>query len=148
LTPELLGFAWHAVGRLDRDTTGLLLFTTDERFVAHATAPATHLPKRYLATVGADPTPERLAPLLAGIALADGPARPAAAKVRGPRVVELTLTEGRNHQVKRMLGAVGLPVLALHREAIGALALDVTPGQARALTDAEVEELLGFVPRR
>jgi pseudouridine synthase len=147
LPPSLRGFGWHAVGRLDRDTTGLLLFTNDEAFVAHATSPDTHLPKRYLAEVGADVTEAGLARLRAGLTLDDGPTRPAAAEARGPRAVALTLTEGRWHQVKRMLEKVGLPTLALHREAIGALGCDLPPGAVRALEDAEVAGLLGFTPR-
>lgn len=144
---DLQRFGWHAVGRLDRDTTGLLLFTNDERFVAHATSPATHLSKRYLAAVGADVTDAQVAKLRAGLVLDDGPTRPAQAKVRGPRSIELTLTEGRYHQVKRMLQAVGLPTLQLHREAIGTLLCDVELGQFRELSATEVRETLGFEPR-
>ena len=121
LTPELARYGWHCVGRLDLDTTGLLLFTNDERFVGHATSPASHLPKRYLATVAESATDDQLDPIRRGIDLHDGPARPANAALRSPGLVELTFSEGRNHQVKRMLGAVGLPVRALHREAVGAL---------------------------
>jgi pseudouridine synthase len=144
LPPELARYGWHAVGRLDRDTTGLLLFTNDERFVAYATKPETHLPKRYLAQVGAAPEDPKLEPLRQGVDLHDGPARPARARVRGERAVELTLTEGRNHQVKRMLGAIGLPVTALHREAIGELELDVPEGAFRLLSQDEVRAKLGF----
>jgi pseudouridine synthase len=147
LPPELRGFGWHAVGRLDRDTTGLLLFTNDEAFVAHATRPQSHLPKRYLARVGANVAEAQLARLREGLELDDGASRPALARARGERAVELTLTEGRWHQVKRMLEAVGLPTLALHREAIGALELDVPLGRARVLDDAEVREALGYAPR-
>lgn len=143
--PEALqGFGWHAVGRLDRDTSGLLLFTSDERFVEHATRPETHLPKRYVAEVGADATEEKLAPLRAGLELDDGKAAPAQTELRGPRTVALTLTEGRFHQVKRMLGAVGLPVRALHREAIGSLLLDVEVGRFRELTLEEIRGALRF----
>jgi pseudouridine synthase len=144
LPPDLARYGWHAVGRLDRDTTGLLLFTNDERFVAHATKPEVHLPKRYLAQVGAAPKDSKLERLRRGIDLHDGPARPAKARVRGERVVELTLTEGRNHQVKRMLGAVGLPVTALHREAIGDLELDVSESAWRLLSEDEVRAKLEF----
>jgi 23S rRNA pseudouridine2605 synthase/16S rRNA pseudouridine516 synthase len=147
LEPALRGYGWHAVGRLDRDTTGLLLFTNDERFVAHATQPATHLPKVYVATVGADVTEEALAPLRAGVTLDDGPTRPAGAKAREGRVVELTLTEGRHHQVKRMLQKVGLPVLALHREGIGGVRCDVAVGEVRELRADEVEAGLRYTLR-
>ncbi len=149
LPPALQAFGWHAVGRLDRDTTGLLLFTNDERFVQHATSPETHLEKRYVARVGAGVTAEKLAPLARGVRIDDGElTRPARATVRGADAVELVLTEGRFHQVKRMLNAVGLPTLSLHREAVGALTLDVAEGEARELGDEEVATALGFTPRR
>lgn len=144
LTPELGKFGWHAVGRLDRNTTGLLLFTNDERLVAHVTSPTTHLQKRYVAQVASEPTAERLAPLERGIALHDGPTRPARVELLGERVVGLTLTEGRHHQVKRMLGAVGLPVLKLHRDRIGGLKLDVPESAWRVLRDEEVREGLRY----
>jgi 23S rRNA pseudouridine2605 synthase/16S rRNA pseudouridine516 synthase len=89
----------------------------------------------------------KLEPLRQGIVLHDGPARPARAVVRAPGLVELTLTEGRNHQVKRMLGELGLPVTKLHREAVGGLELDVPPGACRLLTEQEIREALGYLPR-
>ncbi|MBK7857371.1 MAG: rRNA pseudouridine synthase [Archangiaceae bacterium] len=135
-------YAWHAVGRLDVDTTGLLLFTNDERTVARVTSPESHLPKRYLATVHPKASEAMLQPLRDGVLLDDGPARPAVAKVRAPGVVELTITEGRNHQVKRMLAAVGLPVLKLHREAVGGIELDVEEGAMRELSAEEVKTKL------
>ncbi len=92
LPPELQNFGWHAVGRLDRDTTGLLLFTNDERFVAHATSPESRLEKRYVARVSGQVTDEKLAQLRKGLNLDDGPTRPAGAKVREDGRVELTLT--------------------------------------------------------
>ncbi len=134
-------FTWLAVGRLDVDTTGLLFFTNDERFVEHATSPESHLPKRYVAWVNERATDAQLEPLRAGVTLDDGPARPAEAKLRAPGIVELTLTEGRNHQVKRMLARVGLPVLKLHREAVGGLTLDVPEGAMRELGRDEVTQI-------
>ena len=147
IPPELRSFGWHAVGRLDRNTTGLLLFTNDERLVAHATSPQTHLPKRYAAKVSGKVTEEKLETLRRGLELEDGPTRSAGAESRGPDIVVLTLTEGRNHQVKRMLGAVGLPVLELHREAIGGLELDVELGKARLLSAEEISERIGYALR-
>lgn len=148
LPAELHRFGWHAVGRLDRDTTGLLLFTNDERFVGHATSPDTHLAKRYVARVGAKVADEKLEPLRRGVRIDEGElTRPAKARARGEDAVELTLTEGRFHQVKRMLNAVGLPTLALHREAVGGLELDVAEAALRELSDAEVKDKLGFTPR-
>ncbi len=141
-------YTWHAVGRLDRDTTGLLLFTNDERLVAHATSPQTHLDRRYVAEVQGTATEERLAPLRTGVSLGAGEqARPARAKVRPDGQVELTITEGRYHQVKRMLAAVGLPVMRLHREALGTLELDVPEGGYRELSSQELVEKLGYAVR-
>ncbi len=146
LDEKLSRYGWHAVGRLDRDTTGLLLFTNDELFVSYATRPEHHLPKRYLARVSGTPTDERLEPLRHGIELDDGPAKPAKAVIRGPSQVELTISEGRFHQVKRMLAAVGLPVRQLHREAIGEVALDIPEGALRQLTEGEIRDGLRYPP--
>ncbi|WNG35145.1 rRNA pseudouridine synthase [Archangium violaceum] len=144
LPPELAGFTWHAVGRLDRGTTGLLLFTNDDKLVTHVTSPETHLTKRYVATVFSEADEAKVEPLRHGVQLEDGPARPAKVRLRDAHTVEVTVTEGRNHQVKRMLGAVGLPVRALHREAVGGVELDVPEGTFRLLTDTEISEGLRF----
>lgn len=143
--PEALqGFEWYAVGRLDRDTTGLLLFTNDERVVRHGTSPESHVAKRYVAMVAGRPGEQALARLREGLVLEDGPTRPAGARLLAPDRVELVLTEGRHHQVKRMLAAVGHPVLALHREAVGSVVLDVPEGGWRSLLPGEVSEGLGY----
>ena len=147
LPAELQGFGWHAVGRLDRDTTGLLLFTNDERFVAHATSPESRLEKRYVARVSGQPSAQKLEQLRSGLELDDGLTRPAGARIRDDGRIELTLTEGRHHQVKRMLGALGMPVLELHREAVGTLELDVPEGSCRLLSDTEVRRALRYSPR-
>jgi len=147
LPPELRGYGWLAVGRLDRDTTGLLFFTNDERFVAHATDPQTKLPKRYVATVGGKISDAKLERLHSAIDLGDFESQPAKAERRGKDQVVLTLTEGKFHQVKRMLSAVGLATLELHREAIGEYLIDTPLDSLRELTDDEVESLLGYLPR-
>jgi 23S rRNA pseudouridine2605 synthase len=139
LPKDLRRYGWHAVGRLDVDTTGLLLFTNDEHLVAHATRPETKLPKRYLARVQGRATSHKLAELRTPKG-----APPVGVRVRAENEVELTIAEGSFHQVKRMLGAVGLPVLALHREAVGLLELDVPLGSARLLTDDEISRKLRF----
>lgn len=146
LPEELRGFEWLAVGRLDRDTTGLLLFTNAPELVEHVTSPESHLPKRYVATVQGVATDDAVERLRQGVELEDGPTRPALASRRGPSIVELTITEGRHHQVKRMLEAVGHPVLELHREAVGSLELDVPLGASRMLSEEEVREALRFPP--
>jgi len=139
---------WHCVGRLDKQTTGLLLFTDEPAFVAHATLPATHLAKTYVADVGAEVTEAKLAPLRAGIVLHDGACRPAVVERLGPRRVRLTISEGRNHQIKHMLAAVKLPVLTLHREAIGALVLapHLPPGAVVRLAAVDVAQRLHWPP--
>jgi 23S rRNA pseudouridine2605 synthase/16S rRNA pseudouridine516 synthase len=136
--PEALrGFEWYAVGRLDRDTTGLLLFTNAPELISRITSPQRALPKRYVAGVEGHPTEAALARLRTGLVLEDGPTRPALARLREDGRVELTLTEGRHHQVKRMLAAVGHPVRSLHREAVGEVVLDVAEGAWRLLDARE-----------
>lgn len=144
---SLQGYGWLAVGRLDRDTTGLLLFTNDEQFVAHATSPETHLPKRYLVTVAGQVTDEKLATLRRGVTYDDFTAKPAKAALRSPGVLELTLTEGKFHQVKRMVNEVNLATLELYREAVGEYVLDVPLGTFRELTEDEITNQLGYTPR-
>lgn len=144
LTSRLAAFHWHAVGRLDKDTTGLLLFTNDERLVGYVTSPDSRIPKRYVARVQGGAEEAKVDPLRRGIQLEDGPTRPAKVEIRDAKTVEVELTEGRHHQVKRLLGAVGLPVNALHRAAVGALELDVPEGAWREVTENEVREKLGF----
>lgn len=146
LTPELSAFHWHAVGRLDRDTTGLLLFTNDERLVGYVTDPASRIPKRYVARVQGGADEVKVEPLRRGIQLEDGPTRPAKVEVLDPKTVQVELTEGRHHQVKRLLGAVGLPVNALHRAAVGRLELDVELGEWREVSQEELVASLGFRP--
>ena len=141
LPPELRRLGLFPVGRLDKDTTGLLLLTNDGDFAHRVTAPKSRVPKRYLAVVDGALDESDAAALEAGITLGDGtqclPARLERTKRADTGYV--TVYEGRYHQVKRMLAALGKPVLRLHRARIGALALDpaLAPGQYRELTEAE-----------
>jgi 16S rRNA pseudouridine516 synthase len=126
-----------SIGRLDKDTSGLLLLTDQSPLVHRLTSPKHKVPKVYRATVDRDLSSE-LVPLFAsGTLLLDGekaPCAPAALRLIGPREAELTLTEGRYHQVRRMFAAVGATVLTLHRARFGALELGgLTPGQWREL---------------
>lgn len=147
LPEPLRAYSWHAVGRLDRDTTGLLLFTNDEKFVGYATRPTSNLQKRYVAQVHGEVTDEKLRQLTRGVPLDEGQiARAVRTALRPDGSVEMVLTEGRFHQVKRMLGAVGLPVHRLHRDAIGELILDVPEGNVRPLSEAEVRTKLFYPP--
>jgi 23S rRNA pseudouridine2605 synthase len=134
------------VGRLDVDTTGALLLTNDGELAHRLAHPRYGVAKVYDVDVGGSPSPEALAKLRAGVELEDGETAPAEARIirRGTRVsrIELTLHEGRKHQVKRMCAAVGYPVQHLHRRRYAGLRLvGLDPGQWRELTPEEVAEL-------
>lgn len=135
------------VGRLDRDTSGLLLMTDDGALLHTITSPRTHLPKVYRATLASDLRGDEVATFSAGGLLLEGddkPLAPAAMRVLGPREAELVLVEGRYHQVRRMFAAVGNHVTALHRPAIGGLDLgELEPGQWRLLTPGDRARLFG-----
>jgi pseudouridine synthase len=132
------------VGRLDRETTGLLLLTNDGALADRLMHPRHGVRKTYVARVAADPGEPALERLRRGVELEDGPTAPAEVRLAGPGWVEITIHEGRNRQVRRMLAAVGHPARGLHRSAYGGLELgDLAPGEWRELTDAEVEALRG-----
>jgi 16S rRNA pseudouridine516 synthase len=134
------------IGRLDRDTSGLLLVTDDGKINHRLSSPKTHLPKVYDAQLASDLRGDEAAVFASGTLMLDSesaPLLPAALEVLGARSVRLTLTEGRYHQVRRMLAAVGNHVVALHRRSIGGLELGgLGPGEWRALTQAELVALL------
>ncbi len=136
----------QAVGRLDQDTTGLLLLTDDGKFIHRMSSPRHHVPKIYEVTLKHEITDDQVRRLLAGVVLDDDPApvRAAACEATAPHALKLTLTEGKYHQVKRMLAAVGNRVEGLHRSQIGTLALppDLAPGQWRWLTEADRARLV------
>lgn len=127
LLPEQ--FTWREVqpvGRLDHDTTGMLLMSDDGPFIHAQSSPKRHVPKIYQATTQEPVTDELVALLLAGVQLHDEPA-PLAALVcvkRGEYQLEIVLEQGKYHQVKRMLAAAGNHCTALHRSAIGSLTLE------------------------
>ena len=120
------------VGRLDADTTGLLLLTDDGTLIHRLTSPKHHVAKVYEVTCKHDLAPDTVARLLAGVVLDDDPrpVRASACEAISERQLRLTLTEGRYHQVKRMVAAAGNRVQALHRSAFGAWTLpaDLPPG--------------------
>ena len=130
------------VGRLDADTTGALLLTNDGELAHRLAHPRYQVDKVYVAEVDGDPSPAALAALASGVELDDGRTAPARARRLGPGRVELVVHEGRKHQVKRMLAAVGHPVSRLHRSRYGPLTLaGLAAGTWRELTPAEVELL-------
>lgn len=153
--PTLSGFGLpegvYAAGRLDRDSEGLLVLTDDGRLQARIASPKARTEKTYLAQVEGAPADDDLAPLRRGLTLKDGPTRPAKARLIDPpelwdrdppvrvrksvadRWIEITITEGRNRQVRRMTAAIGFPTLRLVRWRVGNWALDgLAPGEWRA----------------
>jgi 23S rRNA pseudouridine2605 synthase len=150
------GHAWLApVGRLDRDSSGLLLLTNDSDLAHAITSPATKLPKTYVVRCRGAIGDDALAAFRSGLVLTDGPTAPAVAERvavagdgngggHGARTTTLriVLTEGRNRQVRRMVQAIGSRVLTLHRTAIGPIELGELPsGASRALAPDEVRAL-------
>jgi 23S rRNA pseudouridine2605 synthase len=130
------------VGRLDADTTGALLLTNDGELSHKLAHPSHEIDKVYVADVEGVVTRAALAALEQGVELEDGRTAPARAQRLGPNRIELTIHEGRKHQVKRMLGAVGHPVRRLHRSAYAGLTLEgLEPGAWRELEPSEVERL-------
>jgi 23S rRNA pseudouridine2605 synthase len=137
------------VGRLDADTTGALLLTNDGPLAHRLAHPRYGVEKTYVAEVEGDPDAETLQRLRDGIELEDGRTAPARARRLGAGRVELVLHEGRKHQVKRMLAAVGHPVTRLHRSGYAGLTLEgLEPGECRELIDREVELLRTAGPPR
>jgi 23S rRNA pseudouridine2605 synthase len=137
------GARLYPVGRLDADSTGLILVTNDGDLAQRLTHPSFEVPRTYRATVRPIPVPEHaLRRLREGVDLDDGRTAPAKVRQVKPGVLELTIHEGRNHQVKRMCEAVGHRVNTLQRIRFGPLRLDDLPeGAHRRLRAAEVETL-------
>ncbi len=152
LPPAWQRLEWHAVGRLDADTTGLLLFTTHGALLHAVTQPRFHLWKTYRALCAGlldEPTLQRLRD---GVPLTGGLGTSAPARVtlvqhqKATTWLDVQIHEGKNRQVRRMLLSVGSQVIRLTRTAVGGVTLDIPEGNWRALTDAEVTEGLGYRP--
>ena len=154
LVHDLLPERWRrrdpplsTVGRLDKETSGLLLLTDDGALLHKIIAPKTHLPKRYRATLARPLRGDEAEAFAAGTLMLDGEAKPllpARLEVIGPTEACLTIVEGRYHQIRRMFAAVGNHVVVLHREAIGALSLpdDLAEGETRILTEDAIAAVL------
>ena len=136
------------VGRLDRDTSGLLLMTDDGALLHRITSPKSHLPKVYEATLASDLRGDEAAAFASGTLMLEGekePLAPATLEVLSPRHARVTTIEGRYHQVRRMFVALGNHVESLRRERIGGLALDgLAPGEWRLLDESDRARL--FAP--
>ena len=145
LPPPLRERGVQTIGRLDEDTTGLLLITDDGQLNHLLSSARRKVPKVYLATTRHAVDEELAERLLAGVLLNDEPEPVAAAacEIFGPRELRLTLTSGKYHQVKRMVAAAGNRVEALHREAVGGLSLpgDLKTGEWRWLAAVDFEKL-------
>ena len=145
--PTVVGLVDHErrvvpVGRLDVDTTGVLLLTNDGPLAHRLMHPRYEVDKVYEAEVEGEPDDQTLARLAEGLELDDGMTAPAEVRRLGPSRLELTLHEGRKHQVKRMLAAVGHPVTRLHRSSYAGLDTDsLEPGEWRDLSADEVARL-------
>ncbi len=139
-----------SVGRLDRDTSGLLLMTDDGQLLHRIVSPKARLDKVYEAELAQDLRGDEVALFASGTLLLesdDKPLLPAELDVLGPRHIRLTLHEGRYHQVRRMFAAVGNHVQALQRVRIGGLVLDgLEPGQWRPLSAQDMDTLFGGMP--
>ncbi len=139
------------VGRLDYDTEGALLLTNDGNLAHRLTHPSRRVPKRYVARVSGDPGAAAITAIQHGVELEDGRTAPAAARVlgrdtRGTARLEITVTEGRNRLVRRVLLKVGHPVLSLRRVQFAGIGITgLKPGELRPLTPAEVSRLRKIV---
>ena len=144
LPPELKGLGLFPVGRLDKDTSGLLLLTDDGEFAHRVISPKFSVEKRYYARVEGEVDAEDIAAFAAGVTLRDGTrCLPARLENLGPGECLVTVTEGKYHQVKRMLASRGKPVTALRRLSIGAITLEPgqQPGEVRELPEEDLCKL-------
>ena len=132
----------YPVGRLDADSTGLIVLTNDGELATRLAHPRYEVPRTYRARLRRPPTDGDLRRLREGVELDDGPTAPARVRRISPRVIEITIREGRNRQVRRMAEAVGNDVVELQRTAFGALRLgELRKGEARRLRTAELRRL-------
>lgn len=142
LLPEALREGLHIAGRLDFNTTGLMILTNDGQWSRRLTQPATKLPKQYLVHTEGEIGDHYVGKFQEGFyfAFEDLTTLPARLDILGPRLARLAIVEGRYHQVKRMFGYFDNKVVGLHRETMGSIRLDpsLQPGQYRALTADEI----------
>ncbi len=138
--PEYRRKELFPAGRLDKDTTGLMILTDDGALAHDILAPKKHVPKRYRVTIDLKMEERMAAGFAEGIELSDGKTKPAALLITGEHTGIVTLREGRYHQIKRMFGCFGAKVTALCRLSMGALELDpaLGPGECRPLTEEEL----------
>ena len=144
LPPELRRDGLFPAGRLDKDTTGLLVITDDGDYAHRMLSPKKHVQKRYIATLDREPDKSIISAFESGIVLGDGTVcKSGQAETLGGCRVAVTISEGKYHQVKRMFAALGYHVEVLRRVQIGGLALDtgLRPGEVRVLTAEEAQKV-------
>ena len=141
--PEYRRKELFPAGRLDKDTTGLMILTDDGALAHEILAPQKHVPKQYRVTIDIPMTEEMVHRFAEGIELKDGRCQPAELTIESEDTGVVTLREGRYHQIKRMFGCCGAVVTGLHRLSMGALRLDDTlaPGGCRPLSEEEISLL-------
>ena len=140
LPDELRRDGLFPAGRLDKDTTGLLILTDDGDYAHRMLSPKKHVKKRYIATLDREPDDGIITRFEEGITLGDGTVcKSGQAEILGDRRAAVEISEGKYHQVKRMFAALGYKVVALERVRIGSLSLDrsLDPGQTREMTESE-----------
>ncbi|MBQ3236884.1 MAG: rRNA pseudouridine synthase [Oscillospiraceae bacterium] len=139
--PELMRSGLFPAGRLDKNTTGLMIITDDGDFAHRILAPKKHVPKKYAVTLDIPVTEEMKNGFAAGITLSDGICKTAELLITGEYTCEVTISEGRYHQIKRMFGCYKAEVTELHRLSMGRFILpdDLLEGQCRELTEEELK---------
>ena len=145
--PELFRNGIFPAGRLDKDTTGLMIITDDGDFAHRILAPRKHVPKKYAVTIDLPVTEKMREGFENGIELSDGICKSAKLFKTGDYTCEVTLSEGRYHQIKRMFGCFGAKVTELHRLSMGGFSLpeDLLPGECRELSEKELALIEGKV---
>ena len=143
IPPVYRSLSCMPVGRLDKGTTGLLLLTTDGELAHRLISPKRGIEKTYLATTDTPLQAADIAAFARGLVLSDFTAKPAVLDIVDAHTARITVTEGKYHQVRRMLAACGHETLTLHRERVGPLYLDAAlrPGEMRELTTEELSAL-------
>lgn len=138
--PELFRNGIFPAGRLDKDTTGLMIITDDGDFAHRILAPRKHVPKKYAVTIDLPVTEKMKEGFESGIELSDGICKSAELFITGEYTCEVTLSEGRYHQIKRMFGCFGAKVTELHRLSMGGFSLpeELLPGECRELSENEL----------
>lgn len=144
LVPEkLFHKSLFPAGRLDKDTTGLMILTNDGNFAHNILTPKKHIKKAYKVEIDVKMTEEMVKAFESGVMLNDGVCKPSKLEIIGENIGIVTLTEGRYHQIKRMFGCFAAKVINLHRISMGNLKLpeDLKPGECRELTEEELKKL-------